>query len=73
MTSSIYAFSRNPIYVGLYLILAASLIYAFSWVNLVAVVTAVVLHHRIILAEEQFLSLRFKEYDAYRLRVRRYF
>ncbi len=72
VTSGAYGFSRNPIYVALYFILGASLLYAFSWLNFAAVITTVVLHHRIILAEEQFLVLHFKDYEAYCSRVRRY-
>lgn len=72
VTSGIYRITRNPIYVAVYFFLAASLIYAFSWWNLLAVLTAVILHHRIILAEERFLSQRFEQYDAYRAQVRRY-
>ncbi len=72
VTSGIYRFSRNPIYLGLYLFLAASLVYSFSWLNVGAVLTGVVLHHRIILAEERFLAERFGEYEAYRNNVRRY-
>jgi protein-S-isoprenylcysteine O-methyltransferase Ste14 len=72
VTSGIYRMSRNPIYLGLHCLLVASLIYAFSLLNLVAVVEAVLLHHRIILAEEKFLGERFQEYRAYRASVPRY-
>jgi protein-S-isoprenylcysteine O-methyltransferase Ste14 len=72
VTSEVYGFSRNPLYLALFCFLAASLICAFSWYNLAAAAIAVVLHHRIVLAEEKFLSGRFPEYAAYRRRVRRY-
>jgi protein-S-isoprenylcysteine O-methyltransferase Ste14 len=72
VTSGVFRISRNPVYVGIYLMMAASLVYAFSWINAVAVATAILLHHRIILAEERFLAGRFKGYGAYRARVRRY-
>lgn len=72
VTSGIYRVSRNPIYLGLHCVMAASLIYAFSLLNLVAVVEAVLLHHRIILAEERFLGERFPEYRTYRQTVPRY-
>jgi protein-S-isoprenylcysteine O-methyltransferase Ste14 len=72
VTSGIYRISRNPIYIGLHCFMVASLIYAFSLLNLVAVIEAVLLHHRIILAEEKFLGERFQEYDAYRASVPRY-
>jgi len=72
VTSGIYRMSRNPIYLGLDCLMAASLIYAFSLLNLVAVIEAVLLHHRIILAEERFLADRFQEYGAYRGSTPRY-
>jgi len=72
VTAGIYRFSRNPIYFALYCILAASLVYAFSWLNLLAAALAVALHHRIILAEERFLAGRFPEFEDYRRTVRRY-
>jgi protein-S-isoprenylcysteine O-methyltransferase Ste14 len=70
--SGVYGFSRHPIYVGMYLLMGASLVYAFSWLNVGAVLISVVLHHRIVLAEERFLIANFPEYEAYRNRVRRY-
>jgi protein-S-isoprenylcysteine O-methyltransferase Ste14 len=72
VTSGIYGFSRNPLYLALFCLLGASLIYAFSWLNLAAVVLAVILHHRIVLAEEKYLTGRFAEYQAYSRSVRRY-
>jgi protein-S-isoprenylcysteine O-methyltransferase Ste14 len=72
VSGGIYSYTRNPIYVGIYAVLAASLIYAFSWLNLLAVVLTMVTHHRIVLAEERFLARRFKAYNSYRMRVRRY-
>ncbi len=72
VTSGIYRFSRNPIYVALYSLLAASVLYASSWVNCIAAIIATVLHHRIVLSEERFLAGRFKEFADYRKRVRRY-
>jgi protein-S-isoprenylcysteine O-methyltransferase Ste14 len=72
VTRGIYRWSRNPIYVGVYLMMFASLIYAFSWVNAAAAVGGIVLHHRIILSEERHLSQTFSGYQAYRIAVRRY-
>ena len=72
VTSSVYRASRNPIYLGIFLIMGASLLYAFSWWNVSAVAIAVFLHHRIVLAEEKFLAGKFAGYEAYRRRVRRY-
>ena len=72
VTSGVYCVSRNPIYLALFCLLGASLVYAFSWVNLAAAGISVVLHHRIVLAEEKYLAGRFAEYEGYRRRVRRY-
>ena len=72
ITSGIYGISRNPIYLGLFMLMGASLIYAFSWLNLAAVAVSVVLHDRIARAEEVFLASRFSDYAAYKSRVRRY-
>lgn len=72
ITSGIYRFSRNPIYLGAFMMMAASLVYAFSWVNLVATAVTVILHHRITLAEEEHLASRFTEFASYRNKVRRY-
>jgi protein-S-isoprenylcysteine O-methyltransferase Ste14 len=72
VTSGIYGLSRNPIYLAIFCLLGASLLYAFSWVNLAAVLISVALHHRIVLAEETYLVNRFVEYSSYKRRVRRY-
>jgi protein-S-isoprenylcysteine O-methyltransferase Ste14 len=72
VTSGIYRLSRNPIYLGIFLIMGASLIYAFSWVNLIAVGVGFLLHHRIVLAEERFLRRQFSGYEAYCRQVRRW-
>ena len=72
VTSGVYRFSRNPIYAGVFCLMGASLICAFSWLNVAAVLAGGLLHHRIVLAEEKFLASRFAGYDAYRRRVRRY-
>ncbi len=72
VTSGIFGFSRNPIYAGIFCLMGASLVYAFSWINLAAAVVGVLLHHRIVLAEEKFLTRQFNDYGAYCRQVRRY-
>lgn len=72
-TDGLYRFSRNPIYLGAYLICAASVLYSPHWLPIVSGGVASALHHRIVLAEERFLAARFgAEWEAYRARVRRY-
>jgi len=72
-TSGLYAVSRNPVYASFYPVLAgASLLAPGPFILLVSVIT-LVLHHRIILGEERFLSRRFgRAWIEYRHRVRRY-
>jgi protein-S-isoprenylcysteine O-methyltransferase Ste14 len=72
VTSGIYGVSRNPIYLAMFFLMGASLIYAFSWLNLAAVAVSAALHDRIARAEERFLASHFADYAAYRKRVRRY-
>ena len=72
VTSGVYGYSRNPIYLALFCFLGASLTYAFSWINLAVVLIAVVFHHRIVLGEEKFLAAHFADFATYRQRVRRY-
>lgn len=72
-TAGIYAYSRNPLYLGLYLMTAGAVIYCGCAVVLALGVAAVSAHHRIVLAEEKFLLERFGQaYAAYKGRVRRY-
>jgi protein-S-isoprenylcysteine O-methyltransferase Ste14 len=73
-TSGLYRVSRHPIYLALFLMsLAACLIYPHPVVIVTALV-AVLLHHRIALAEEAFLEKRFgASWLAYKAAVPRYF
>jgi protein-S-isoprenylcysteine O-methyltransferase Ste14 len=72
VTTGIYRYSRNPVYLGGGCLLLASVIGAFSWINLIAALLGALLHHRIALAEEKFLAGRFPEYEAYRKATPRY-
>ena len=72
-TAGVYAYSRNPLYLGLYLMTAGAVIYCGCIVVLALGIAAVTAHHRIVLAEEKFLLARFgPEYEAYKGRTRRY-
>lgn len=69
----LYRVSRNPIYTGIFCSMAASCVLVPHWLNLACTAVAIVLHHRIILAEERFLDGRFGQaWRDYRARVRRY-
>jgi protein-S-isoprenylcysteine O-methyltransferase Ste14 len=72
-TGGVYSVTRNPIYVGLYLTLIASLLAVPAILNAIAALCGIVGHHLIIRGEERFLSDRFgKEWEAYRRGVPRY-
>jgi len=72
-TKGIYAWSRNPLYAGLYLMTAGAATYCGNVVVLVLGVTAVGVHHRRVLAEEKFLAARFGQaYMDYKAATRRY-
>lgn len=73
-TGGIYRLSRNPMYFGLYLLALASVLYVPNPLNLVALLTGVIIHHQIIMREENYLEQNFgKQWLAYKSRVRRYF
>jgi protein-S-isoprenylcysteine O-methyltransferase Ste14 len=72
-TKGLYKLSRNPIYVGLFLLCIGSCLYAVHPVNIVCAFLSIIIHHRIILAEERFLAARFgSAWENYRRKVRRY-
>lgn len=69
----LFRFSRNPMYVSVYTILLACALYTLNPLVLAGGAFVVVVHHRIVLAEEQHLQKAFgAEYAAYCGRVRRY-
>lgn len=73
-TSGIYKISRNPMYLGLILLAVSSVIYVPNPVSIIATVSGIVIHHRIILNEEKFLWEKFGEaYKLYLARTNRYF
>ena len=69
----LFRVSRNPMYLGVYSTLLASVLHTLNPLLLVFGALIVTVHHRIILAEETHLRNAFgKEYDEYCSRVRRY-
>ena len=73
MTGGLYRFSRNPLYLGVFMVCTASCIYFPHPVNIVLALYGMFVHVRIILAEEKFLAERFGEHWLeYRKRVRRF-
>ena len=58
-TRGLYRFSRNPIYIGAYLVTLGSCIYFPDLINTSFAIFGIYIHHRIIKEEEHFLPLRF--------------
>lgn len=73
-TKGLYRFSRNPLYLGVYLITLAAMVYFPDLVNIILGITGIICHHLITLGEEKYLARRFgPEYEDYRRSVGRYF
>lgn len=69
----IYHVSRNPMYLGFFLLCVAACLYTLNPLIFLLTVTAIVIHHKIILAEEAFLEKRFQcEWKNYERKVSRY-
>ncbi len=73
ITTGIFAFSRNPIYVAFLLVLAGEFLVFPNWILLVYFGAAAWLIHRQVLREEEYLRAHYgREYSEYCSRVRRY-
>jgi protein-S-isoprenylcysteine O-methyltransferase Ste14 len=71
--NGLYRFSRNPMYVGVYATLCAAVLRTLNPILLLVAAYVIVLHHKIVLAEEAHLRDVFgQEYLTYCSRVRRY-
>lgn len=75
VTSGIFAFSRNPAFLGFDLLYIGILLMFFNWVLLAASIFAALMFHlQIVNVEEDFLLEAFGEdYLNYRKQVNRYF
>lgn len=72
-TRGIYTVTRNPLYVGGFLVCIGSCFYSVHPLNLLLCALAGVIHHRIVLKEEQFLRERFgTRWEEYAGKVPRY-
>ena len=72
-TTGIYGISRNPLYLGGFVVCLASCCYSLHWMNFLLAFVGVAVHHRIVLAEERFLEAKFgDDFRRYKARVRRY-
>lgn len=74
ITTGVFAFSRNPIYVAFAFILLGQFLIFSNWILLVYMGAAIWLFHRQVLREEDYLKKHYgKEYLKYCNQVRRYF
>ena len=75
VTSGLYRFSRNPMYLGVLLILAGwAIVFWSPALAVYAASVAIAVHLRVLLHEEPFLARTQPDaWTAYRLRVRRWF
>jgi protein-S-isoprenylcysteine O-methyltransferase Ste14 len=74
VSTGVYRFTRNPIYVGfLIVVIAAAVGFNSFWVLLSIVPLFLLLQFGVVLREEKYLSTKFgTAYDDYRSRVRRW-
>jgi protein-S-isoprenylcysteine O-methyltransferase Ste14 len=73
VTTGIFDYSRNPIYVAFALILFGQFLIFPNWILLVYLGAAIWLFHRQVLREEDYLKIHYgDDYNAYCDQVRRY-
>ena len=75
VTTGLYAFSRNPLYLGLYIALFGVFLMLPNWLFLFSLLIFITNYHfKIVLLEERYLEDRFGDtYRQYCKRVNRYF
>lgn len=73
VTTGVFAFSRNPIYVAFWIIMLGQFLVFPNWLLLAYLGAATWLLHRQVLREEAYLTQHYgREYSEYCARVRRY-
>ena len=73
VTTGVFAFTRNPIYVAFGCVLTGQFLVFPNWILLVYLAAGIWLFHRQVLREEEFLRKQYgQEYEGYCNRVRRY-
>jgi protein-S-isoprenylcysteine O-methyltransferase Ste14 len=73
VTTGVFAFTRNPIYVAFGFVLLGQFLVFPNWILLIYLAAGIGLVHRQVLREEEFLKKHYgQEYAAYCRRVRRY-
>jgi protein-S-isoprenylcysteine O-methyltransferase Ste14 len=72
-TRGIYTVTRNPMYVGGFFVCVGSCFYSIHPLNFALCALAGIIHHRVVLKEEQFLENRFgARWSDYARKVPRY-
>jgi protein-S-isoprenylcysteine O-methyltransferase Ste14 len=72
-TKGIYAISRHPFYLGFIFILFSSCLFSPDLINIASFSGAWIIHHMIMIKEEQFLTVQYgEEYKQYAEKVKRY-
>ena len=60
-------------YLGLFMITIGSVLYYPNWLTIILAIETIFLHHRVVLAEEDFLAKTFnKKWDDYKKQTNRY-
>jgi protein-S-isoprenylcysteine O-methyltransferase Ste14 len=73
ITTGVFAFSRNPIYVAFWIVMLGQFLVFPNWLLLVYLGAATWLFHRQVLREEAYLIRHYgRQYSEYCARVRRY-
>ena len=75
VTDGVFAWTRNPVYLGLWIaLIGIALVFAFDWLLILVPPAWVLVNNAVVRHEERYLQQRFgKAYLAYRKRVARYF
>ena len=73
VTTGVFAFSRNPIYVAFCTVMLGEFLILPTWILVIYLAAALWLVHRQVLREEAYLSQQYgREYAEYTNRVKRY-